>query len=116
VPAPALGRAFAPVELLRGEAAYAVAPIVAVISAGGPSPASGIRTGLIIALLLAGVGLLAAVGIPALSGARPRTPDLEQWLEGEGQALPSPTTGTHLRPGVHDDTAEPLLPRRSGSH
>ena len=115
VPAPALGRAFALVELLRGEAAYAVAPIVAVIASTGSSPAAGIRTGLVITLVLAGVGLLAALGIPALSGARLRTPDVDRWLDGDGAALPSPTTGTHVRPSVHDETAEPLLPRMRGS-
>jgi hypothetical protein len=111
VPSAMLGRAFALVELLRSEAGYAVAPIVAVIVQGGSSPEAGFRTGVLITTALAGFGLLVALVLPAVSGARLRAPDLEAWLEDGEQALPSPTTATHLRPSVEDDDAEPLLPR-----
>lgn len=111
VPSAMLGRAFALVELLRSEAGYAVAPIVAVIVQGGSSPQAGFRTGVLITVALAGAGLLVALVLPAVSGARLRAPDLAAWLEDGEQALPSPTTATHLRPSVEDETAEPLLPR-----
>jgi MFS family permease len=111
VPSQALGRAFALVELLRSEAAYAVAPIVAVIAQGAPNLAGGLRLGLLVTLCLAGLGLLVAVLLPALSGARLRAPDLQKWLDGEGKALPSPRTAIHVRPSVEDEEAEPLLPR-----
>jgi MFS family permease len=111
VPSQALGRAFALVELLRSEAAYAVAPVIATIARGAPSLADGVRVGLVASLALAGLGLLVAVLLPAVSGARLRAPQLQKWLDGDGQALPSPRTAIHLRPSVEDDQAEPLLPR-----
>jgi hypothetical protein len=107
-----LGRAFALVELLRSEAAFAVAPVVVAVAGLAGDPMTGVRVGLAITLALAVIALAGAVLIPALSGARLRRPDLEAWLERGEQALASPTTGVHLRPGVEDETAEPLLPRR----
>jgi hypothetical protein len=107
-----LGRAFALVELLRSEAAFAVAPVVIAVAGLAGDPATGVRIGLVITLALAVIGLTAAVLIPALSGARLRRPDLEAWLERGDQALASPATGVHLRPGIEDETAAPLLPRR----
>jgi hypothetical protein len=113
VPSQSLGRAFALVELLRSEAGYAVAPVVAAVAQGAGSLASGVRTGLIVTLVLTGLGLVVALVLPAVSGARLRAPDLAGWLAGDGKALPSPATATHLRPSVDDDEAEPLLPWRS---
>jgi hypothetical protein len=113
VPSQTLGRAFALVELLRSESAFAVAPVVAVIAQGAGDLAGGVRIGLVVTAALAGLGLVLALVIPAVSGARLRAPDLDGWLDGDGKALPSPTTATHLRPSVEDDEAEPLLPRRS---
>ena len=107
-----LGRAFALVELLRSEAAFAVAPVVLALAGLATDPATGARIGLTVTLALAVVGLASGVLIPALSGARLRRPDLEAWLDRGEQALASPTTAVHLRPGVEDETAEPLLPRR----
>jgi hypothetical protein len=112
VPSQSLGRAFALVELLRSEAGYAVAPVVAAVAQGSASLAGGVRTGLIVTLVLTALGLVVALVLPAVSGARLRAPDLAGWLDGEGKALPSPTTATHLRPSVEDDEAEPLLPWR----
>lgn len=111
VPASRLGRAFALVELLRSEAAYAVTPVVVFLAEALPTLASGIRVGLLAMVALAGVGLVAALAIPLFSGARLRKPDLEAWLEDGEQALASPTTVAHLRPRVEDEVVEPLLPR-----
>jgi MFS family permease len=108
-----LGRAFALVELLRSEAGYAVAPIIAVVAQGSGGLDHGVRIGLLTMAALAGLGVVLALVIPAVSGARLRAPDLDGWLDGDGKALPSPTTATHLRPSVEDEEAEPLLPRRS---
>jgi MFS family permease len=112
VPSQTLGRAFALVELLRSESGYAVAPVVAVVAQGTGDLAGGVRIGLLAMAALGGLGLVLALVIPAVSGARLRAPDLDGWLNGDGKALPSPTTATHLRPSVEDDEAEPLLPRR----
>jgi hypothetical protein len=113
VTAQTLGRAFALVELLRSESAYAVAPVVAVVAQSTGDLAGGVRIGLLAMAALGALGVLLALVIPAVSGARLRAPDLDGWLNGDGKALPSPATATHLRPSVEDDEAEPLLPRRS---
>jgi MFS family permease len=115
VPAQLLGRAFALVELLRSEAGFAVAPVVLAVARGSGQPAAGVHVGLVVVLCLAAAGLLAALVLPAVSGARLRAPDLRGWLEDGQQALPSPVTAVHLRPSVDDDAAEPLVPRRSRS-
>ncbi|HEU5044424.1 MAG TPA: MFS transporter [Nocardioidaceae bacterium] len=112
VPASRMGRAFALVELLRSEAAYAVTPLVVYVAESLSTLSAGITVGLLAMLALAGVALVAALAIPALSGARLRKPDLEAWLEEGGQALASPTTVAHLRPRVEDEVVEPLLPPR----
>jgi MFS family permease len=110
MPSQQLGRAFALVQLLRSMATYAVAPIVVAVAPG--------HDGLLAMAVVAGAGLVAALAVPALSGARLRAPDLEAWLAGD-KALPSPPTGTHVRPGVDaaaEDDAEPLLPERLRRH
>jgi hypothetical protein len=112
VPSSRLGRAFALVLLLRAEAAYAVAPVVMYIAESAPDLRTGIRLGLVLMAGLAGAGVLAALVIPATSGARLRPPDLVAWLEEGRTALPSPTTAVHARPGLSDEDAEPLVPRR----
>jgi MFS family permease len=109
-PSVQLGRAFALVQLVRSTVTYAVGPVVLYLVSTSADPASGVRTGLEVVLGLAVVGLLLAVLLPALSGARLWKPDVETWLDG-GQALPSPATGTHVRPGPADEVAAPLVPR-----
>jgi len=113
MPSTVLGRAFALVQLLRSIVTFAVGPVVVHLALTGASVHDGIRGGMIAMLVLAAACLAAALLVPALSGARLRRPDLESWLDG-GQALPSPVTAVHARPGVTDDDARPLLPRRRG--
>lgn len=108
-----LARAFALVQLLRSVATYAVAPVAVALATAAASVDRGIDTGLVVMAAVAAAGLVAALAIPALSGARLRAPDIESWLDGD-PGLPSPATGTHLRPSVVDDDAAPLLPRRRG--
>ena len=112
VPSRLLGRAFALVQLFRSEATFAVAPLVVALAALSHDPAAGLRLGFLVTLVLAAVGLLTALLLPAVSGARLRTPDLAAWLEAGEQAMVSPTTAVHLRRGLGDESAEPLLPRR----
>ena len=115
MPSDRLGRAFALVQLLRSVATYAVAPVVLAVASGHGVPSStGLRDGLEAMAAVAVTGLLIALVLPAVSGARLRTPDLASWLDGD-RAVPSPPTATHLRPGVEaavEDGAEPLLPSR----
>jgi len=109
IPSNSLARAFGLVQLLRSVATYAVAPVVVGLALRSSSPASGLRAGLVAMMVVAIAGLVAAVVVPAVSGARLRAPDLETWLDGD-KGLPSPATATHLRPGVEDEDAAPLLP------
>ncbi len=112
VPAQQIGRAFALVELLRSIAAFAVAPLVAYVVQTSSGVTAGVHTGLWVSLGIGVAALVCSLAIPALSGARLRTPDLESWLEDGEQALPSPRTMVHARPRAQDEDAEPLVPER----
>jgi hypothetical protein len=103
-----LGRAFALVQLLRLTATFAVGPVVLYLAQRQLSPVQGIHEGLWIVLALAVAGLVGAVVIPIISGARPHAPDLEAWLENDDRGMESPTLAAHLRPGVQDDEAHDL--------
>ncbi|GAA1127591.1 hypothetical protein [Nocardioides aquiterrae] len=85
LPSSSLGKAFALVQLVRSTVTYAVAPVLLYVAAR-----SGLSSALVATTVLAAAGLVAALGIPALSGARLWKPDLEGWLDG-GRALPSPS-------------------------
>ncbi len=107
-----LGRAFALVQLLRLTATFAVGPVVLYLAQHDASVSAGVRLGVWITVALAVVGLAVSLVVPLLSGARLRVPDLEEWLEDGERALVSPATAVHLRPGVVDDDARPLVPGR----
>ncbi|MDH2416053.1 MFS transporter [Nocardioides sp. CER19] len=106
-----LGRGFALVQLLRSMATYAVAPVVLALVLRSSAPVDAARVGMLAMAGVAAAALVAAIAVPALSGARLRAPDIEAWLEGD-KGLPSPATVTHLRPHVEDEEAEPLVPER----
>jgi hypothetical protein len=91
LPAPSLQRVFAIVELLRAVAAFMIAPVFAhfALTVGG-DPTTGTGIALWIALGLAVAGLIVPVAIYLLSGARPQTPQLERFMNGEGPAWESP--------------------------
>ncbi len=95
-----LQRVFAIVELLRAVAAFMIAPIFAhfALTVGG-----GIESGTEIALWI-GFGLAlagAAIGVViyALGGARPQTPDIDRFLEGDEPAWYSPPLLARVRRG-----------------
>jgi hypothetical protein len=93
-----LQRVFAIVELLRAVAAFMVAPIFAhfaVNVSGGIDRGTGIA--LWIGFALAVLGGVVPVILYALGGARPRKPDLERFLGGEGSAYESPPLLARLR-------------------
>ncbi|HEY4426860.1 MAG TPA: MFS transporter [Solirubrobacteraceae bacterium] len=89
--ASSLQRVFAIVELFRAVAAFMIAPVFVHFAAtvGGNSTA-GTGTALWIGFGLAVAGALTAVGLYALGGARPQTPNLERFMDGEGPAWYSP--------------------------
>jgi hypothetical protein len=86
---------------MRAVAAFLIAPIFAHFAA---NVSGGLNRGVGIALWVGfGLAILGGV-VPVLiylgSGARPKTPDLEGFLGGEGPAYPSPPLLARLRSGV----------------
>jgi hypothetical protein len=93
-----LQRVFAIVELLRAVAAFMIAPIFIHFAASlNGDFASGTNVALWIGLGLALGGAIFGVGIYALSGARPNTPDIDGFLDGLRAAWPSPPLLSRLR-------------------
>jgi nucleotide-binding universal stress UspA family protein len=107
-----LQRVFAIIELLRAVAAFMVAPIFAHFAAraaGGLTAGAG--DALWIGFGLAVGGAVFGVAVYALSGARPQTPDLDQFLDGESPAWYSPPLLARLRPGLTGPAVTPDLAR-----
>ncbi|HEY7618543.1 MAG TPA: MFS transporter [Solirubrobacteraceae bacterium] len=105
LPAATLQRVFAIVELLRAVAAFMIAPVFVhfAFTVGG-DPVTGTGIALWIGLGLAVAGAVVPLGIYLLSGARPETPQLARFMNGEGAAWYSPalfegvrTRATRLR-------------------
>jgi MFS family permease len=91
LPAASLQRVFAIVELLRAVAAFMVAPVFAhVASTVGGNPITGTGIVLWIGLAIAISGAAAAVLLYVLGGARPQTPNLQRFMDGDGAAWYSP--------------------------
>jgi MFS family permease len=100
LPSANLQRVFAIVELMRAVAAFMIAPIFAHFAATtGGSLDAGTASALWIGLALALGGAVLGVGIYALGGARPQTPDLDRFLDGEAPAWYSPPLLAKLRRG-----------------
>jgi len=105
-----LPRVFALIELLRGVAAFMIAPILLHIAQTvGGSPAVGTRTALWICFGLALTGAVVAAYIYLAGRARLQVPDLEPWLEGEKPAIESPPLGPRV---MKSDDAQVQHPRR----
>jgi MFS family permease len=91
LPAQSLQRVFAIVELLRAVAAFMIAPVFVhfALTVGG-NPTTGTGIALWIGLGMAVGGAAIAVVIYLLGGARPETPQLERFMDGEAPAWYSP--------------------------
>ena len=101
LPSANLQRVFAIVELLRAVAAFMIAPIFAHFAVTVRRRArSRHRIALWIGFGLALGGAAIGVAIYALGGARPQTPDIDTFLEGDGPAWYSPPLLARLRPGL----------------
>jgi hypothetical protein len=113
LPAASLQRVFAIVELLRAVAAFLVAPVFAhfAVTVDG-SPITGTGIVLWIGLGIAIAGAVAAVLLYAVGGARPQTPDLARFMDGEGPAWYSPPLLAAVRshPRHHALAEEPARP------
>jgi len=91
LPAASLQRVFAIVELLRAVAAFMIAPVFAHFAATvGGNESTGTGIVLWIGLGIAISGAAAGVLLYALGGARPQTPNLQRFMDGEGPAWYSP--------------------------
>ena len=103
-----LQRVFAIVELFRAVAAFMIAPIFAHFAVTlGPNLISGTGTMLWVGLALAATGAIIAVILYGLGGARPQTPDLETFMEGQAPAWYSPPLLARIRtPSAHPALAE----------
>jgi MFS family permease len=98
LPSASLQRVFAIVELLRAVAAFMIAPVFAHFAATvghGRYTGTGIALWIGAALALAGAGI--AVLLYVLGGARPKKPNIEQFLAGEAPAYPSPPLLARVR-------------------
>jgi hypothetical protein len=102
-----LQRVFAIVELFRAVAAFMIAPVFVHLAATvGGNASAGAGIALWVGFGLAIGGALAAVGLYALGGARPQTPDLERFMDGEGPAWDSPPLLAGIRNHRHQALAE----------
>src|SRR5262249_43062743 len=114
-----LQRVFAIIELLRAVAAVMVAPILAHIADALPGDlAAGTGVTLWVGFGLAVGGAVFGVAIYLLSGARPQTPDLDEFLDGDSPAWYSPPLLARLRSGLPSpvtiDHAEAVTPSVNG--
>jgi MFS family permease len=109
LPSMNLQRVFAIIELLRAVAAFMIAPVFAHFAATvGGNVHSGTAIALWIGFGLAGTGGLVGVLLYALGGARPQTPNLRRFMEGESGAWYSPpllaaVRGRPGRPALAED-------------
>jgi hypothetical protein len=91
LPSHNLQRVFAVVELLRAVAAFMIAPVFVHFAATvGSGPTAGTGAALWIGAGLAVVGAAIAVVLYGLGGARPQTPNLDRFLDGDAPAWYSP--------------------------
>ncbi len=100
--AASLQRVFAIVELFRAVAAFMIAPLFVhfAVTVGG-SASAGTGIALWIGFGLALGGALAAVALYALGRARPQTPNLQRFMDGEGPAWDSPPLLATIRSHPH---------------
>ena len=91
-------RVFALVELLRGVAAFMVAPLLLHLAmTTGGNPLAGGQTAMWVAFGIAAGGGLLALYVFLLGRARLQRPDLEAWNGGDEPAWESPPLGAGIR-------------------
>jgi MFS family permease len=106
-----VGRVFALVELLRAEAAYLVGPVLLHLMKTDGAPHVDLAAGFhrsmwIDTVVAAGGGLFVVLWFLA-SGARLQRPDIDSWLDGDGdQALESPGNAAWLRAVIRPAAGE----------
>jgi MFS family permease len=109
LPANNLQRVFAMIELLRGVAAFMIAPIFVHFAStvGGLPAVGGTRAALWVSLAIVMGGSALALFLYLAGGARPHTPQMTVFLNGDGPAWPSPPLLARLRV-EHPHAPEPI--------
>jgi MFS family permease len=108
-------RVFALVELLRGVAAFMVAPLLLHLAmTTGANPLAGGQTAMWVAFGIAAGGGLLALYVFALGRARLQRPNLEAWNGGDEPAWDSPPLGAGIRGGARRGSSEPARSLRGG--
>jgi MFS family permease len=110
VPSTKIGPTFALVELLRSEAAFILAPVLAYVAATSLSSLSAgihLATGIAFGLLAIVAPLLVAVLL--LGGVGPHRPDLAGWLAGGTTAYHSPALAAAFRQSARLWPDDPAL-------
>lgn len=97
VPSTRLGPTFALVELLRSEAAFLVAPVLAQFVTLFSDPALGVRVAVLIVVVACMLSGALILGLLLLGGTRPHAPDFDAWLSGEHAAYRSPRLAAAIR-------------------
>lgn len=104
LPSRMIGRTFALVELVRSEADFIIAPVIAAvalaISGGTTLTMNGVHDAIGITVLIAIFSTLAVAGIYASGGVGLPQPDLKAWLEKPEEKRPairSPEMGTAIK-------------------
>jgi hypothetical protein len=106
-----LQRVFAIIELFRAVAAFMIAPVFAHFAATvGGNVQSGTGIALWVGVGLAAGGAVLAVLLYVLGGARPQTPNIPRFMDGETGAWYSPpllaaVRGRPRRPALAEDTS-----------
>ena len=91
-------RVFAMIELLRGVAAFMVAPVLLHLAMTvDPTPAAGTPVAIWVCFGLAAGGALVSGCVFLLGGARLQRPALERWERGDGPAWDSPPLAARIR-------------------
>jgi hypothetical protein len=109
LPAPGLQRVYAIIELMRGVAAFMIAPVFVHFAATvGGNLDAGIGIALWIGLGIALGGAVIAVMLYVLGGARPDAPDIDLFLQGKDPAFSSPPLLARVRKGsIRPDVTRP---------
>jgi hypothetical protein len=104
-------RVFALIELLRGVAAFMVAPILLHLAMTvGATRAAGISTAMWISFGIAAGGGLVSVYVVALGRGRLQRPALDRWESGDEPAWESPP----LAAGIRGESTAPRVARQIG--
>ncbi len=110
VPSTKIGPTFALVELLRSEAAFMLAPVLAYVAATSlPTLSAGIRLAIGIAFGLLAIVAPLLLAVLLLGGVGPHRPNLAGWLRGESTAYHSPALAAAFRQSAHLWPDDPAL-------